>query len=419
MKNIFNRREFMRLSAAGLVLPGLGNLRLLGDMWQKGSVKDGKIILTPEALEIHRSAILIDGHNDLPERLMEEGHLSLEDFSLDEIHPEFQTDIPRMRRGGIDAQFWSVYVSPKYVERGETVRVGFEQADLIHRMVEKHSDTFEMGYSADDIRRIAGKGKIASLIGVEGGQSIDNSISHLRSYYEKGARYLTLTHDYTIDWADSGTDYSRHGGLTDFGKDVVREMNRLGMLVDVSHTSMETIKDALLVSKAPVIASHSAAYSLANTTRNICDENLEKIARNGGIVMVPVFPGFLTQEGAAVYIDYIHYKRKLEAEGRLAEEIETMMNSWVGELPELPLCTVHVMVDHIEHIINTAGIDHVGIGSDFDGGIWGPEQFKDVSGYPLITQVLVDRGYSKENIHKILGENFLRVFQQAEDIRQS
>jgi membrane dipeptidase len=412
------RREFIRLSATGLVLPTLGTMGAMSYPGFGYNRRD-KIELTEKALEIHRSAIVIDGHNDLPMRLRANGHFSLENFNLDETHPEFHTDIPRMRKGGIDAQFWAAYVSPKYIEKGDAAKVGIEQVELIHRMVEKHSDTLELAVSAGDIRRISNQGKIASLIGVEGGRLIDNSLSILRTYQKLGARYLTLTHNDNNDWADSGTDYSLHGGLSDFGKEVVREMNRLGMLVDISHTSMDTIKDALRVSKAPVIASHSAAYSLSNTTRNICDENLEKIAKNGGIIMVPVFPCFLTQEGAKLYIQYIDYMRELKAEGRLEEEIETMLNSWVGEQPSLPGCTVHEMVDHIEHIIKIAGIDHVGIGSDFDGGIWGPEQFQDVSGYPYVTQVLVDRGYSKEDIHKILGGNFLRVFQKAEDLKES
>ena len=399
-------------------MPTLGTM---GAMSYPGSVfaRGDKIELTERALEIHRSAILIDGHNDLPMRLRETGHLSLEGFSLDETHPELHTDIPRMRKGGIDAQFWAAYVQPKDIERGDAAKVGIEQVELIHRMVEKHSDTLEPAFSAGDIYRISKQGKIASLIGVEGGSSIENSLSKLRTYYSLGARYLTLTHNDSNDWADSGTDYSRHRGLTDFGKEVIREMNRLGMLVDISHTSMDTIKDVLKVSKAPVIASHSAAYSLSNTTRNICDENLENIAKNGGIIMVPVFPCFLTQEGAQLYMQYIDYMRELKAEGRLEEDIHIMLNSWVGEQPSLPGCTVHEMVDHIEHIIKIAGMDHVGIGSDFDGGIWGPEQFEDVSGYPYVTQVLVDRGYSKEDIHKILGGNFLRVFQKAEDLKES
>jgi membrane dipeptidase len=290
-----------------------------------------------------------------------------------------------------------------------------EEIELIHKMTEKYSSVLEMAYTADDILRIRQKGKIASLIGIEGGNAIENTLGVLDSYYGLGARYMTLTLSNTIDWIDSATDVARHDGLTEFGEQVVLEMNRLGMLVDISHISAEAMRDVLRVSQAPVIASHSSAFALAETPRNVPDDVLQSIAKNGGIVMVNFFPAYLTQEGAKIsqsFWEYVHY---IQSDPNLSEnEIDKLENKWLAEHP-VPKCSVEDVVNHIEHIVKTAGIDHVGLGSDFDGIPSGPDYLEDVSYYPYITQVLLNRGYREEAIHKILGGNFLRVFRMAEE----
>lgn len=374
------------------------------------------IILTEEALQIHRAAIVVDGHNDLPFKIRIKGPSALKTLDLMTNQPEFQTDIPRMVKGGIGAQFW---IAVGWMGKQGNGRSGssycLEEIDLIHKMTEKYSPVLEMAYSADDIIRIRRQGKIASLIGIEGGKAIENTLGVLDAYYRLGARYMTLTLADTIDWVDSATDAERHDGLTKFGEEVVLEMNHLGMLVDISHISPEAMRDVLSVSQSPIIASHSSALALAASPRNVPDDILKRIAKNGGIVMVNFFPGFLTNEGAEVsklFWEYLHY---IQSDPGLSEnEIDKLEYKWMEEHP-IPKCSVENVVDHVEHIIKTAGIDHVGLGSDFDGIPEGPEYLKDVSYYPYITQVLLNRNYKEEAIHKILGGNFLRVFRMAEE----
>jgi membrane dipeptidase len=287
--------------------------------------------------------------------------------------------------------------------------------DLIRRYVQAYPDAFEMAYTADDIVRIHKEGKVASLIGVEGGHSIDNSLGVLRMLHRLGARYLTLTHFENTDWADSATAKPVHNGLTAFGRDVVREMNRIGMLVDISHVSAKTMKDALAVSSAPVIASHSSAFALANHPRNVPDDVLKLVAKNGGVVMVNFFPGFLTPEGARVSSDFMDAARRFKAQYPDEREFREAFSQWKKEHP-LPAATIHHVVDHIEHIIKVAGADHVGLGSDFDGITTCPRQLQDVSCYPYITQELLNRGHSRESILKVLGGNLLRALRQAEAV---
>ena len=374
------------------------------------------IILTEEALRIHRAAIVVDGHNDLPFKIRIKGPSALETLDLMTNQPEFQTDIPRMVKGGIGAQFW---IAVGWMGKQGNGRSGssycLEEIDLIHKMTEKYSSVLEMAYSADDIIRIRRQGKIASLIGIEGGNAIENTLGVLDAYYRLGARYMTLTLSNTIDWVDSATDVARHGGLTKFGEEVVLEMNRLGMLVDISHISPEAMRDVLSVSQAPVIASHSSVFALAASTRNLPDDILQSIGKNDGIVMVNFFPGFLTQEGAEIFNHFWEYLHYIQSDPGLSEnEIDKLENKWLEEHP-VPKCSVEDVVNHIEHIVKTAGIDHVGLGSDFDGIPSGPDYLEDVSYYPYITQVLLNRGYREEAIHKILGGNFLRIFRMAEE----
>jgi len=373
------------------------------------------IQLTEEALRIHREAIVIDGHNDLPWMLGEKANGFSKRLDLRKPQKGLHTDIPRLRKGGVGAQFWSAFVAASTAKTGKAVTLTLEQIDLIHTVVRDYPETFAMASTADDIVRIHKDGKIASLIGVEGGHSIDNSLGVLRMYYALGVRYMTLTHSDTLDWADSATDVERHGGLTDFGEQVVREMNRLGMLVDISHISEKTMRHALRVSKAPVIASHSSAFALAPHPRNVPDDVLKLIAKNGGIVMVNFYPGFITAEGARVSKEFLQVFRELRKKYTKDEEWREAMRQWQRDHP-VPRGSVYDVVDHIEHIVKTAGIDHAGLGSDFDGIGAVPRQLEDVSYFPYITQELLNRGYGREDIHKILGGNLLRVMRQAEKV---
>jgi membrane dipeptidase len=370
--------------------------------------------LTDEARRIHREALVIDGHNDLPYRYRQAGDLVLRSIDIAKPQKTLHTDIPRLRQGGVGAQFWSAYVDVDTRKDGTVVRQTLEQIDVIHQMVRRYPDTFEMAYSTEDILRIHKNGKIASLIGVEGGHSIDNSLGVLRMLHALGARYMTLTHSETLDWADSATDKPKSNGLSPFGEQVVLEMNRLGMLVDISHVSADTMRHVLRVTKAPVIASHSSAYALAEHPRNVPDDVLRLLAKNGGVVMVNFFPGFVVPEAARIVKDMFQAARELKARYPETREFQAALAQWQREHP-IPTGSVRNVVDHIEHIVKIAGIDHVGLGSDFDGIGTVPRQLEDVSCYPYITQELLNRGHSREEIHKILGGNLMRAFRGAEE----
>ncbi len=379
------------------------------------TTEPGPIVLTEEALRIHRACIVIDGHNDLPFEVRKKGESSFEKIDIARPQRELQTDIPRLKEGGLGAQFWSAYVPPEEVKKGGAARYALEQIDLIHRMVERYPETFEFATTADDIERIHREGKIASLIGIEGGHAIENSLGALRMFYALGVRYLTLTHADTIDWCDAATDEERHGGLTDFGEDVVREMNRLGMLVDISHVSADAMRDALRVSRAPVIASHSSAYAVAPHPRNVPDDVLEGVAKNGGVVMVNFFSGFIEPEAAKMTQKMFDVSREMRAKYPDEEDYQRAKREWRRKNP-LPHGTIYTLIDHVDHIVKVAGIDHVGLGSDFDGVSVLPRQLHDVSCYPYITQGLLDRGYTEDQIRKINGGNVLRALREAERI---
>lgn len=374
--------------------------------------------LSEEALRIHRSSPVIDGHNDLPWRLRTDFGSSLDKCDITQLHApdKLQTDIPRLRQGGVGGQFWSVYVPAETMQAGTALRDTLEQIDLVNQIIARYPDVFELALTADDVERIRSEGKIASLIGVEGGHSIQDSIGALRQLYRLGARYMTLTHSDTLSWADAATDEAKHGGLSPFGEEVVREMNRLGMLADISHVSPETMKDALRVSRAPVIASHSSAYAVAQHVRNVPDDVLELLAKNGGVVMVNFFSGFVEPGSARMMADMFAVRRKFNAEfNNEKQSVDAAMKRWRQEHPMAP-GTVHTVVDHIDHIVKVAGIDHVGLGSDFDGVSMTPVQLEDVSCYPYITQELLNRGYQEAQIRKILGANALRALRQAEEV---
>ena len=364
-------------------------------------------------MKIHREALLIDGHNDLPWQFRQRDDFSFRTFNIARPQPQLHTDIERLRKGGVGAQFWAAYVDVDTIKKRTAVTETLEQIDVIHRLVKGYPDTFAMASTADDIVRIRKEGKIASLIGVEGGHSIDNSLGVLRMYHALGVRYMTLTHTDTLDWADSATDVPRHNGLTSFGEDVVLEMNRLGMLVDISHVSADTMRHALKVTKAPLIASHSSAFALAPHPRNVPDDVLKLVAKNGGVIMVNFYSGFITPEGARLAKETMDVYRDMKKRYPKEQEFKAAYTQWKNEHP-MPTGSVHDVVDHIEHIIKVAGIDHVGLGSDFDGIDSCPRQLEDVASYPLITQELLNRGHSREAIHKILGGNLLRALRGAE-----
>jgi membrane dipeptidase len=371
--------------------------------------------LTEAALAIHREALLIDGHNDLPWQFRKHNDLSFRKIDLRKHQKDLHTDIPRLRKGGVGAQFWAAFVYASTARKGTAVRETLEQIDVIHRLIAAYPDVFELALTADDIVRVRKKGKIASLIGVEGGHSIDNSLGVLRTYYALGTRYMTLTHTETLDWADSATDKPRNNGLSKFGEQVVLEMNRLGMLVDISHVSADTMRHVLRVTKAPIIASHSSAYALAQHPRNVPDDVLRSIKKNNGVVMVNFYSGFVLPEGARATKDMAQAYRELKKKHPKKEELDAAFRAWQRDHP-FPSGSVHHVVDHIEHIIKVAGIDHVGLGSDFDGITRAPKQLDDVSCYPNITQELLNRGYSKGDILKVLGGNALRVLRDAEKV---
>ncbi len=382
---------------------------------QEKPAKRGVVKLTDEALKIHRDALLIDGHNDLPWQFRKHDDFGFRTFDIGRPQPLLHTDIERLKKGGVGAQFWAAYVE---ADSKHAVKETLEQIDVIHRIVKRYPGAFEMAYTADDIVRIRKSGKIASLIGVEGGHSIDNSLGVLRCLHGLGARYMTLTHTDTLDWADSATDVAKHHGLTPFGESVVLEMNRLGMLVDISHVSADTMRHALKVTKSPLIASHSSAFALASHPRNVPDDVLKLVAKNNGVVMVNFYSGFITQEGARLGPEMVKAYRDLKKQYPKEQEFKAAYAAWKNEHP-MPTGSVHDVVDHIEHIIKIAGIDHVGIGSDFDGIGSCPKQLEDVSCYPYITQELLNRGHKREAIHKILGGNVLRVMRDAEAVAKN
>lgn len=372
------------------------------------------IELTDEARRIHGEVILIDGHNDLPWELRQQGSLKFDKLDIGKPQTTLQTDIPRLREGGVGAQFWSVYVPANTAYNGTALIATLEQIEMVNAMIDHYPATFERALTTDDIKRIHADGKIASLIGVEGGHCIENSINVLRQLYRLGARYMTLTHSDTLDWADSATDKPRSDGLSPFGEDVVLEMNRLGMLVDLSHVSPATMKHALRITKAPVIFSHSSSRAIADHPRNVPDDVLKLTKENGGVVMVNFYSGFVVPESAARGVKRLEHEAELEKTME-PEEVKKVMVKWDAAHPMKP-GTIHDVLDHIDHIAKVAGVDHVGIGSDYDGVGMLPAQMEDVSTYPLLTQGLLDLGYTEEDIKKIMGTNLLRVMEQAEEV---
>ena len=370
-----------------------------------------------QVLEILKEVPLIDGHNDVPwqYRGRSEYKFSEIDFmDTTELERPMHTDIPRLKEGGVGAQFWSVFV-PYGLRGSEAVQATMEQIDFVHKMTEYYPDEFELALTADDIERIHANGKIASLIGMEGGHSIHNSLGALRQFYKLGARYMTITHSGTLDWADSATDIPLNGGLTEFGNEVIREMNRLGMLVDLSHVSPQTMRDAIAISEAPVIFSHSSARALNGHPRNVPDDILDLVKVNNGIVMVTFVPSFIS-ENLRTHLAYMQAElaRLKSLYNGQPERVEKEMEVW-GEANPAPSATLDEVADHIDHIKKRIGVDHVGIGGDYDGIRSLPAGLEDVSTYPDLLAELMRRGYSETDIKKIAGLNALRVMREAED----
>jgi len=374
--------------------------------------------LWKRALAIHRKAIVIDSHNDITTPMTND------DYDLGGPPPvPYRTSLDRMTEGGLTAEFFSVYIKPDYVRSGAARRT-LDMIDSVYRAVERHPNDLMLATSVADIRRAKKQGKIAALMGIEGGHAIEDSLATLREFYRLGVRYMTLTWNNTNNWADAGRGEKKHNGLSDFGKEVVLEMNRLGMMVDVSHVSDKTMSDALDVSKAPIIASHSSARALSNVPRNIPDDLLKRIGDKGGVIQVNFYTGFVDaatvgpqSEARDARLkaeqDAINekYKDDPERRGEESDKLEA-----ANPLPPLPISK---LIDHIDHIVKIAGIDHVGIGADFDGANDMPEGARDVSMLPNITYELLKRGYSEKDIQKILGENLLRVFGEVEKVSMS
>jgi membrane dipeptidase len=373
------------------------------------------VVITDEGRRVHGETFVFDGHNDLPWEMRTKADSSFEKRDIRQPQPKMHTDIPRLRQGNVGAQFWSVYVPAETAKKGTALLDTLEQIELVKTMIAKYPDVFEQARTAGDIERIRKEGKIASLIGVEGGHAIENSLENLRRLHKLGAGYMTLTHSDTLGWADSATDKGEHQGLTPFGEEVVREMNRLGMLVDLSHVSDETMKDAIRVSKAPVIYSHSSARAIADHPRNVPDDVLALVKENGGVVMVNFFSGFVVPDSAAKMRQMFAKIRELRAQFPAEADYQRERKRWEAANPIDP-GTIHDVVDHIDHIVKIAGIDHAGIGSDFDGISTCPKQLEDVSAYPLITQELLNRGYQPADIAKIMSGNILRVMKRAEEV---
>jgi membrane dipeptidase len=370
---------------------------------------------------IHQSAIIIDGHADTPQRFVDEGFDMASDAGAGHM------DLAKVRAGNLGAQFFSIWPDVERY-RGHYPHRTLELIDSVYQQVARHPDRMMMAFTADDILRAHQQHKLAALMGIEGGHAIDNSLGLLRDYYRLGVRYMTLTHYESTDWADSSGDIDdpkvqHHNGLTDFGVEVVREMNRLGMLVDISHVSDRTFYRTLVVSRAPVIASHSSSRALTNHARNMTDDMLRALARNGGVAMVNFNAPFVSEDFRRAWeaqkpardqaIEAAREKEEAEGKPFTSEKEVKLEKEWAAKIPRPPFKS---LIDHIDHMAQVAGVDHVGLGSDFDGVAALPEGMDSVADLPRITQALVERGYTPEQIHKILGGNLLRVMRGCEQI---
>ena len=370
--------------------------------------QDASPTVSAKARQIHESALIVDTHADTPQRFLDEN------FDIGSTDPKDHghLSLDKAKAGNLRAEFFSIWVEPE-TNQGHYARHTLDLIDSVYEQAARHPDRMMMAFSTDDIERAHKQKKLAALMGIEGGHSIENDIHLLRDFYRLGVRYMTLTHWETIDWADAATDSAKHGGLTPFGEEVVREMNRLGMLVDLSHVSDATMVDAIRVSRAPVFFSHSSARALANHVRNVPDSILKMVRANGGVVMVNFNPGFVS-EAVRVYEDSMARRaRALRASGADSGVVADSLKAWGARAPKATLAQV---ADHIEHIRDVAGVDAVGLGSDFDGITEVPVGLEDVSKFPDLLAELLRRGWSEQDVKKVAGLNALRVLRAAEQV---
>ena len=395
---------------------------LINQTFAQTMPKDADPKLWAQALKIHKKAIIVDGHNDIPSPMVDED-FDLATDSVGKFHADgdpFHTDLNRFKKSGITGEFFSIYVSGSTLKIGGAMRRAMEMIDATNREVEKHPNELLACTTAADIHRAKKLNKVCVLMGIEGGYAIENSLFALRNFYRLGVRYMTLTHNVSHDWADAHRDEAKNNGLSDFGKEVVREMNRLGMLVDISHVSVKTMSDALDVSTAPIIASHSGARGVNDHTRNVPDEILKRIATNGGVIMINFYPSFL---------DARTNKEENERSAKLKPQTDALKEQFKdnpqayneAERKLLAANPIYVapytrIVDHIDHIKKVAGIDYVGIGSDYDGIPFLPDGMNGMEDLPMVTYEMLKRGYTEAEIRKVLGENFLRAFSKAEEV---
>lgn len=376
----------------------------------------------PKAIEILERVPLFDGHNDAPWQYRTRVGYKLSELDfMDTTHileNPMHTDIQRLREGRVGAQWWSVYVPPSMNE-AEAVTATLEQIDFVHRMIEAYPDHFELAHSADDVERIFAEGRIASLIGLEGGHSIANSMAVLRMMHRLGARYMTLTHNRALDWVDAEGDAPRHGGLSPFGEEVIREMNRLGILADLSHATVESMKHVINVSQAPPFFSHSNARTLAGHPRNVPDEVLDLVRDRNGLVMVTFVETFVSEERRLHFAERAAFRQKMEYLYRgEVDSIAVKMVEWDAEFGPAPKSTLEQVADHIDYLRDRIGVEHIGIGGDYDGIASLPLGLEDVSTYPALFAELLLRGYSESDLEKIAGLNMLRVLRTAEEVSE-
>jgi membrane dipeptidase len=389
------------------------------------SAASSEIVVSAKAMQIHNSALVVDTHADTPQRFLDDGF----DIGSTDPNDNGHISLDKAKRGNLGAEFFSIWVDPE-TNQGHFAKHTFDLIDSVYEQAARHPDRMMMAFSPNDIDRAHKEHKLAALMGIEGGHSIENDLHLLRDYYRLGVRYMTLSWSNTNEWADSSGDIDdpkvqHHDGLTDFGKQVVLEMNRLGMMVDISHVSDKTFWDAIATTKAPLIASHSSARALCDAPRNMTDDMLRAVAKNGGVVQVNFYSGFVDDDfrkamlaqkqdqdaAVAKYVD------DLKAQGKPVDyvQVDRIEREWLAKIPRPPL---QALIDHIDHIAKVAGVDHVGLGSDFDGVSGAtPAGMDSAADLPKITQALLDRGYSADDIRKILGGNLMRVFREVEGVR--
>ncbi|WP_442274726.1 dipeptidase [Terrabacter sp. 2TAF16] len=379
-----------------------------------GTAAHGHDDLLTRARDLLRAHPLVDGHNDLPWEAREQTGYDFEALDISGRLTTTQTDLPRLTEGGVGAQFWSVFV-PSTLQGDSAVTATLEQVDGVHRMIGSYADRLALARTADEVEAATATGRVASLLGAEGGHSIDCSLGTLRMLHVLGVRYLTLTHNDNTPWADSATDVPVVGGLSEFGREVVREMNRLGMMVDLSHVAGTTMRDALGTTDAPVIFSHSSALALCDTPRNVPDDVLGALPANGGVCMVTFVPEFVSPATAAWRVEAAAAAAEVGVEARDWEAFGRFTAGWQRDRPK-PDATIEQVVAHLEHVREVAGIDHIGIGGDYDGTDTFPVGLEDVSGYPRLVAALLERSWSEADVAQLVRGNTLRVMRDVEAV---